>query len=1351
MKQQLLLFTFTLISAMLFSQAQNMAFEDFKTNDGTQNFFYKNIVKTDASGNIYTLGATTTSNSTTDILLTKKNSSGVTLWSKQINGTANYHDFGSGLAITSSGDVYITGAITNNTTTLAPELIIRKYNSSGSQQFSSTYSGVGYGCVGKDIVVDGSGNSYITGAEYNSGFNADILTIAFGSTGTQIWTDLFDNNSLNDGGVKIGFRSNKVTVTGAVTQSTNNYKIATLTFTASTGVRSETITLGSTMTSSVEIVTGMTSDASGNTYICGATEVSGQGFNMYVAKLTSSLTIAWQQTYNGVSNLDDQAKGIQVDGSGNVYITGYSTSSTLGKEIRTIKYNSSGTLQWNNVINSTGNNPDLAFDMEMDASSNIYVCGSISSDINQLDYYTVKYNSSGTKIWDIQTDGNHLNDQATNLAIDSLKNIIVTGESETAPSTYVYTTCKYVQKDVITPTDFNLENTSSKYLYYTNKGQLINTHDTLVPEIKFYTNNTYPAFYFKEHSQSFVFSRVDTLTATNDTLHRIDMKFTNALEASKTYPLEQQNTGYLNYFLAHTDSNGETKAYGNKKLITTNLYNNIDLMYSSNQNGIKYYFIVKPGADMRDIKMEFTGATSFSLNGTSNYLSINSSIGSLTFDKPVAYQLTAANATVAITSFSPTWTADGASNKYKFNNGAYTSSLTLVIEVDQGNASVTGCVAPIRNLEWSSYIGASADDIGMDVKVDDLGNVYVTGFTGSSNFPYTTGSLTQPNLSGVQYDAFVSKFDSQSQFLWSTYYGGSQEERALTLLISQDKFIYFGGFTKSSNFNTANNIFSNPYKQQSFGGETDGFIVTLRNDGSLIWATYYGGNTRDVIHKLTEDNSGKLIACGSVANKDINNVNSIIIGSPTCDIPTNGGFPNCGNISPAYSINTHSGGTFDAFLAKFNINRQYTWGTFFGGTGSDVAWDVITDASNSIYITGYTQSTTTGNNSTTSPCNAPTNNGFPMCDLGGSSYFQNTYPGSTTNAYISKFSSQNQLVWSTFFGGSGDDNFGHHLAVNSIGDLYLVGKAATASSIDIPDVYCAPPTNGGFPLCNPGGGAYYRDNDNASNVNDITITKFNSSKQMLWSTFYGSGGNENGLYPEDGTVDIAIDNADRVFITGCSETLNGYSGNLYVKQFPNSVSPTFFYQSINESSGQRRDAFIACFDANNLPLWSTYFGGGGAGVNASDASNGLALDNINHKLYITGGSVSTTYTTVLPTSGGYCIPTLNTTGWYDAFIARFNLDFSYVGIQESQKESQSFDLFPNPTNGHVTLLFNFSTNDNIQIKLFNLMGQLIMTDELKNKTGKTSYDMNLSALSHGMYIISVTTGDNTISEKVIKN
>ena len=1100
---------------MLFSQAQNMAFEDFKTNDGTQNFFYKNIVKTDASGNIYTLGATTTSNSTTDILLTKKNSSGVSLWSKQINGTANYHDFGSGLAITSSGDVYITGAITNNTTTLAPELIIRKYNSSGSQQFSTTYSGAGYGCVGKDIVVDGSGNSYITGAEYNSGFNADILTIAFGSTGTQIWTDLFDNNSLNDGGVKIGFRSNKVTVTGAVTQSTNNYKIATLTFTASTGVRSETITLGSTMTSSVEIVTGMTTDASGNTYICGATEVSGQGFNMYVAKLTSSLTIAWQQTYNGVSNLDDQAKGIQVDGSGNVYITGYSTSSTLGKEIRTIKYNSSGTLQWNNVINSTGNNPDQAFDMEMDASSNIYVCGSISSDINQLDYYTVKYNSGGTKIWDIQTDGNHLNDQATNLAIDGLNNIIVTGESETSTGSYVYSTCKYIQKDIITPTDFNGETPAVNFMYYPNKGQLINTSATLIPDVKYYTNNTYPQFYFKNNSQSFVFSRIDTIASTNDTLHRIDLKFNNVVESSKTYSMEKQDMGYLNYYLGHLDSNGVTKVFGNRRLITPNIYANIDLMCSSNQNGIKYYFIVKPGGDMRDIKMEFTGATSFSLNGSTNALSINSSIGSLTFDRPTVYQLTTSNSTVAVTSWTPAWQTNGASNKYTFNSGSYTSSLTLIIEVDQGN-STTSATA-IANLIWSTYYGNNGGrESGQSIKNDNLGNIFVGGFSNNPSFPITTGSSYVANDIG---NGILIKFNANRQRQWSTYFGGSNDEQITSIVPdNSNSFVYACGYSWSSNFPKINKSGATPCP--NFQGYSDAFIAQFRSsNGAAIWSNLIGTSGDERAFSICMDASG----------------NKYLVGYTASGLTLV-------NTASYYTQSAYGGGSSDGLIARFNSSDQLSWLTYYGGNAEDYPKSVTTDASGNIIVWGQTGSTTF--------------NTFDPDPLSTTKVYNTTNAGQT-DFFLLKFNPSGTRIWATLYGGASDD-----WAADGDG-LLTVGN----------DIYCFGTTfSSNLPIKQFGTTPTF----NLNGVQDCYIVCFKTNFEAKWATYYGGSDTDwAGAITKDNNNNIFITGSTNSSDFNIVSQPGFYNGTFYGSTGTGPIDGDVFINAFaNDSFGPVWSTFV---------------------------------------------------------------------------------------------------------------------------------------------------------------------------------
>lgn len=82
---------------------------------------------------------------------------------------------------------------------------------------------------------------------------------------------------------------------------------------------------------------------------------------------------------------------------------------------------------------------------------------------------------------------------------------------------------------------------------------------------------------------------------------------------------------------------------------------------------------------------------------------------------------------------------------------------------------------------------------------------------------------------------------------------------------------------------------------------------------------------------------------------------------------------------------------------------------------------------------------------------------------------------------------------------------------------------------------------------------------------------------------------------------------------------------------------------------------------------------------------------------------------------------------------------------------QSFSVFPNPTSGHVTLSFDIVDKGNIQIKVFSVIGQLLKTDELKNQNDKSTYDIDLSRFSTGLYIINVTVGNKTMSKKIVKD
>lgn len=1251
MKQKITLLLSCLISTIAYSQSTNQGFLDWKTTDGTQNFFYKNVTKTDGLGNVYVAGATINGAGNTDILLAKYNSAGVQLWIQQYAGSGNGHDFAAGLAVTNT-DVYVTGAVTTSTN-LTTDVITMHYSSAGVLQWATTYNGTGNAFdSGKFLVIDGSNNVYVTGGSYNASGNIDFVTVKYSSTGTQQWVSLYDYSaSLDDAGINIATNGSNVVVTGVVTSTTNNYKVATLTYAQSTGSLTATNVGTATTTSSVTAVTDLGKDVSGNIYIVGSTYVSGQGQNYYVQKLSNALVTQWTYTYNGSSNLDDIAKGIQLDASSNVYVTGYSTSSTQGRDITTVKLNSSGTQQWIQTINSITNGDDEGADMVIDASANIYIAGYIASDINQSDYYTVKYNSSGTKIWDILTDGNHLNDRGTNIALDSLNNVIVTGQSETVPNTFQFLTTKYVQMDVITPTDFNGETPKSNALYYENKGQLVSTTLTAVPDVKFYTNNTYPSHYIKSNSSSFVFAKIDTVASTNDTLNRIDITF-DGVNASKTYPMEIQKDGYLNYYLAHTGSTGVSTVFGNQRLITPEIYRNIDLMYSSNQNGIKYYYIIKPGGNPADIKLTFTGASTFSLNGTTNDLTIYSTIGKIKFDRPTVYQLSSTNATIAVTGWTPDWQTNGASNKYKFNTGTYTSSLTLVIEVDQGNSTVSSTAN--HNLTWCTYYGGASEDVFFDVKTNSSNNVWVTGYSTSINFP--TVNSYQGTYAGNM-DAIFVKFSTLGVRQWATYIGGSNAETDYHINgIEVDNLgnSYSAFRTTSTNFPVKSSFLSGEYYDNTNTNNSIA-VVSFNNIGQLTWGTYFGHtNSNITTYDVGLDNNNNLILLGT-------------IGGAVGGIPT---------LNPSGSyVNSHSL-TSGCFISKFDSNHNLVWSTYLGNA-NQYAEKISVNSSNEIIVVGELYSTSVSS--------------FDFVNPAGGAYFDNSFNGGSYDGYIMKFNgSSYSLNWSTLFGGNNDDKI-HAVINDNSNNIYISGETESTSSLISGNSLGLNYTTYG------GTGTYY-----VRQIGDSYLTKFGSSNQYISSTYFGGGAN-------DASYDIAYKN-NTLFIpfvtAGNDVPFYGSNPSTAFVQATNSngqdVANDGFFALMDNNFNFLWSSYFGGSNtstSNPLAMYDE--------INSNIPSN-------DSKYYIVGSTFSNLNFPITNLTGAYNQPTMGS--GHDAYIAQFDISTLPVSVKELKSNNviDNLLIFPNPTNNVIYI--NYLSTDKYKLEIMDIIGRQIYALENQNSS-----------------------------------
>jgi uncharacterized delta-60 repeat protein len=158
----------------------------------------------------------------------------------------------------------------------------------------------------------------------------------------------------------------------------------------------------------------------------------------------SQVTEQWVQRYNGPLNGEDIPSSMKVDNSGNVYVTGSTPGMGAAKDYATVKYNTSGALQWEQRYNGTGNGPDYASAIAVDNSGNVIVTGYSMGNGTNFDYVTIKYSSLGILMWvkRYNAPGNG-EDRANSVTTDDAGNIYVTGNCQVNGSDYDCVTIKY--------------------------------------------------------------------------------------------------------------------------------------------------------------------------------------------------------------------------------------------------------------------------------------------------------------------------------------------------------------------------------------------------------------------------------------------------------------------------------------------------------------------------------------------------------------------------------------------------------------------------------------------------------------------------------------------------------------------------------------------------------------------------------------------------------------------------------------------------------------------------------------------------------------------------------------------
>jgi uncharacterized delta-60 repeat protein len=364
-------------------------------------------------------------------------------WVARYNGPGNDWDEAFAIAIDNNDNVYVTGGSPGQD--LTKDYATIKYNSSGVQEWAARYNGSGNAeDEARAIAVDASGNVYVTGYSYGA-VSSDYATVKYDSSGTELWAARFNGSANNDDratSIAVDNYGN-VYVTGISTGLITDYDYVTIKYN-SAGTEQWTVVYNGPG-NFIDYACKVAVDDSGNVYVTGWS-ANINGFNDFATvKYDTNGVQKWAARYHGpVSESDEACYDMAVDCLENVYVTGGGVGETSGRDYTTIKYNPSGTEAWVAIYNGPDNDFDVAQAIAVDCGGNVYVTGKSAGANTNLDYLTIKYNSSGAEEWASRYDGGaNAEDGATAIAIDNSGNIYVTGESMNSSSDFDYATVKY--------------------------------------------------------------------------------------------------------------------------------------------------------------------------------------------------------------------------------------------------------------------------------------------------------------------------------------------------------------------------------------------------------------------------------------------------------------------------------------------------------------------------------------------------------------------------------------------------------------------------------------------------------------------------------------------------------------------------------------------------------------------------------------------------------------------------------------------------------------------------------------------------------------------------------------------
>ncbi|MEO0074890.1 MAG: SBBP repeat-containing protein [candidate division WOR-3 bacterium] len=774
-------------------------------------------------------------------------------WINRYNELISGIDCATAITIDSAGNIYITGWSGNATT---PDYLTMKVNEVGQIQWLQVYDGPNYGADwAYAIAVDNNGNVYVTGESEGNGTNTDFATIKYDSNGNLQWVRRY-NGSVNGSDFANGIavdRDGNVYVSGTSDGGSSDYDYLIVKYNAE-GIEQWVVRYNGSGNGD-DFVNGMVIDNLANVYITGESE-NNENYDYVTIKYNSNGQMQWLARYDGVGDSDDYAYAIAIDSYGNVYVTGASGDEDENLDYVTIKYNSEGIQQWLRRYDGVDNDDDLAYAIAVDNSGNVYVTGISYSDNSNYDCLTIKYNTNGVRQWLARYNGpNNSWDYGLSIKVDNQGNVYVVGDSDGVLTYTDFIIIKYNSlgnQQWVRRYNGNANNQDFSYdlqLDFSNNVIVAGSSIGVNSESDFimikYNNNGIQQWTLRFDGEGNSNDEVTCLAIDQDNNLYVAGTTSSSGQGNDFMIVKYTNLGELQWSRRYNstfnkddnvsglalDNQGNVYVAGESYTINSS-YDIVIVKYNS--DGIlqwtQQYNGPRNGEDWVSAVMTDNSGNIY-LCGGSEGIGTDYDFVTIKYNANGVLQwLQRYNGNSNSIDYATALTVDRIGNVYvtgvSYNMGSSYDYLTIKYNTDGIAQWVTRYDGP-----------ANLSDASSVIKIDQLGNVYVTGRSYGI---------------GTNRDYATIKYSNDGQLLWIARYDGlgNSEDIANALVVDSTGNVYVTGSSIGQ------------------GTARDWATVKYNSQGQQVWVNRYSSNGAydDVANAMILDGAGNLFITGYLTN-----------------------------------------------------------------------------------------------------------------------------------------------------------------------------------------------------------------------------------------------------------------------------------------------------------------------------------------------------------------------------------------------------------------------------------------------------------------------------------------------------